>query len=238
MSSSTGNNNTPITPIAIVRGRQRSASSASSIPALSNSPTSPIPGSIPTPTSTFSYRFGHHRSASEDSASGAPGTSPTSPLAYFLGAATSPPARATSGPGFPFTAAKSSAIDEDEESPPGGSTIGLFGIGAHTRRGSWAQNGAFAPVSGTPNDRGAGVLRRLSLSGAFQRPAINGPSGIPTAPPSSAVNTSPSHAVPTLAEPKLRKGRAATLGVSDPTKKRGISPMGERLLKGHFDGFI
>lgn len=180
----------------------------------------------------------HTRSASGDSAGG----SPTSPLAYFLGAATSP-IRSTAGTGFPFNAGKGNnapAIDEDEESPPGGPTIGLFGVGAHTRRGSWAQSaGAFTNPAGptTTNDRGTSVLRRLSLSSAFQRPQVNSPT-MPAAPPPSAVSTSPNF-VPTLGEPRVgRKNRAGTLAVSDPSKKRGISPMGERLLKGHFDGFI
>ncbi|KAG8905930.1 hypothetical protein FRB99_007935 [Tulasnella sp. 403] len=216
------------------------------MPPLSNSPTSPTVGSIQTPSSTYSTRIGqaHHRSASENHGSGGAGSSPTSPLAYFLGAATSP-IRSTSGTGFPFNATKVSgtAIDEDEESPPGGNSIGLFGVGAHTRRGSWAQNGAFgsATIAGSgaggvaANDRGTSVLRRLSLSGAFQRPSLNSPTA-PSAPPPSAIG--PRNAVPTLSEPRPgRPSRSATLQVPAENKKRGISPMGERLLKGHFDGF-
>lgn len=158
-------------PIPIV-GRNRSASLASSIPGLSNSPTS----SVQTPSSTLSVRINgqsHGRSASENSANGGGGGSPTSPLAYFLGAATSP-IRTTAGQGFPWNTSKTATvIDEDEESPPGGANAGLFGVGGHTRRGSWAQ----APLATTTgqfptSDRGTGVLRRLSLSNTFQRVSL------------------------------------------------------------------
>lgn len=232
-------------PIPIV-GRNRSASLASSIPGLSNSPTS----SVQTPSSTLSVRINgqsHGRSASENSANGGGGGSPTSPLAYFLGAATSP-IRTTAGSGFPWNASKTATvIDEDEESPPGGANAGLFGVGGHTRRGSWAQ----APLATTTgqiptSDRGSGVLRRLSLSGTFQRPTFGTSPTSPAAPPPTAVSTSPvvSRGVPALGEPRLgRKTRSASLAVPNSGnegsgKKRGISPMGERLLKGHFDGFI
>jgi len=129
-----------------------------------------------------------------------------------------------------------SSVEEDDDGPPGAGSIGLFGMGGHTRRASWAQtpslsaNGGVSQASG--NDRGTGVLRRLSLSSAFQRP-------LPPAPPPSAVSpTLPRTGrlpVPRAQGESLK--RAATLSVSDPAKKRGISPMGERLLKGHFDGF-
>jgi len=33
------------------------------------------------------------------------------------------------------------------------------------------------------------------------------------------------------------KTRGRPRGLSDSIKKRGISPLGERMLKGHFDGF-
>lgn len=231
-------------PIPIV-GRNRSASLASTLPALSNSPTS----SVQTPSSTLSLRINGHshaRSASETSANGGEGGSPTSPLAYFLGAATSP-LRTTAGTGFPWNSSKTAAvIDEDEESPPGGANAGLFGVGGHTRRGSWAQNPLQSTTGQVPtSDRGTGVLRRLSLSNTF-RPNFSTSTNVPAAPPPSAVSVSPvlSRGVPTLGEPRPgRKPRSASLAVpgsgqEGSGKKRGISPMGERLLKGHFDGFI
>lgn len=159
-------------PIPIM-GRNRSASLASTLPALSNSPTS----SVQTPSSTLSLRLNgqsHGRSVSESSANGGGGGSPTSPLAYFLGAATSPN-RATAGGGFPWNTSKGAAvIDEDEESPPGGASAGLFGVGGHTRRGSWAQTPLQATtINQAPtSDRGTGVLRRLSLSNTFQRVSL------------------------------------------------------------------
>ncbi|KAG9050205.1 hypothetical protein FS837_007103 [Tulasnella sp. UAMH 9824] len=232
-------------PIPII-GRNRSASLASTLPALSNSPTS----SVQTPSSTLSLRLNgqsHARSVSESSANGGGDGSPTSPLAYFLGAATSP-IRTTTGGGFPWNASKGApVIDEDEESPPGGANAGLFGVGGHTRRGSWAQNPLQATTNQVPtSDRGTGVLRRLSLSNTFQRPTFGTSPNVPAAPPPSAVSTSPvvSRGVPTLGEPRLgRKPRSVSLAVPNSGhegsgKKRGISPMGERLLKGHFDGFI
>jgi len=241
--TSNSNSTAPSPPINITTTRGRRGSIAS-IPALSTSPTSPLPASIQTPASSFSYRFNRPRSSSEsdDGPKGGPGGSPTSPLAYFLG--TSSPIKAAAGAGIGgsfFGSKVVSAIEEDDDGPPGAGSIGLFGVGGHTRRASWAQTpslGANSGVSQTPaSDRGTGVLRRLSLSSPFQRP-------LPPAPPPSATSYSPpsppryGQGSGTVQQPQgERLRRAATLSVCDPAKKRGISPMGERLLKGHFDGF-
>ncbi|KAG8858737.1 hypothetical protein FRB96_004874 [Tulasnella sp. 330] len=224
----------PTTPINITTTRGRRSSTVSSMPVLSNSPTSPLPASIQTPASAFSQLMATHSrgGTNDDSAKGGPSGSPTSPLAYFLGAA-SPKFKGDSANGSFFGGSVVTAIDEDEDSgPPGGGAIGLFGVGNHTRRASWAQN----PVSIAPtqpaNDRGTSVLRRLSLSSPFQRPTFN----LPSAPPSA--KTPPRRSPPLVQQPRGQSlQRAATIGVSPPVKKRAISPMGERLLKGHFDGF-
>jgi len=267
MSNSNPNdsNYNPTTPINITTTRGRRGSIASSIPALSTSPTSPLQ----TPASVLSLRLNQHArarsgsgsgsgSGSDDGFKGGPGSSPTSPLAYFLG--TTSPMKTTTGAGNGggfFGGKIVSAMDESDDGPPGAGAIGLFGVGGHTRRAStsWAQ-GAGAGVGTMPpavpqsptNARGTGVLRRLSLSTTFQRPTFgsNSPPNVPAPPPPSAVSPAKSFAAPTPKPPTppfngngrhqpLR--RAATLAVSDPVKKRGISPMGERLLKGQFDGF-
>jgi len=254
-------NSPPVSPINIATTRGRRGSIASSIPALSTSPTSPLQ----TPASAFSLRLNQHVRARSGSGSGSdeggikpggPGGSPTSPLGYFLG--TTSPFKSTTGAGTAgsfFGGKIASGMEEDDDGPPGAGAIGLFGMGGHTRRASasWTQTGATPgpPVLQSPTkDRGSGVLRRLSLSTQFQRPTFNNnnnsPSSVPPPPPPSAVTLSParSFAAPAPKPPTpptngknqpLR--RAATLAVSDPVKKRGISPMGERLLKGQFDGF-
>ncbi|KAG9011042.1 hypothetical protein FRB94_008978 [Tulasnella sp. JGI-2019a] len=237
MSSNNANDSNiaaPSPPINITTTRGRRGSIASSIPALSTSPTSPLPASIQTPASSFTALMSQHsRANSEDSAKGGPGGSPTSPLAYFLGAA-SPKFKGDNGNGGGFFGGSvTQAIDEDDDGPPNGGTIGLFGMGHHTRRASWAQNTITTPTPQT-NDRGTSVLRRLSLSSPFQRPTFN----LPSAPPSpDKTRTSPRRTPPTVQQPKGQSlKRAATIG-GDHIKKRGISPVGERMLKGHFDGF-
>jgi len=205
------------------RGRPRSssmistASSLSSMPGLSptSSRGSPPPGSasaILTPTLPF--RTG--------AAPGSPtGANPLS--AYFL---------AGSPTKTPFRSFAPTIVDEDtqeNETPH---------HGHHHRRmsSSWAQghtrfNSAGGPTSGSSSEnheRGVGVLRRLSLGAAF----VNRPSAAthPTRRPS----TPPAPGTPPKANLR-NKRRTAT--ISEAPKKRSVSPMGERMLKGHFDGF-
>lgn len=68
------------------------------------------------------------------------------------------------------------------------------------------------------------------------------PGAVPLSAPGAAAlipevrRTSP---VPVIRRPSPRKGNTLGLGGLgvDPVKKRSVSPMGERMLKGHFDGF-
>ncbi|KDQ57022.1 hypothetical protein JAAARDRAFT_194206 [Jaapia argillacea MUCL 33604] len=117
---------------------------------------------------------------------------------------------------------------------------------AHARRASTAYAGRFnQPPTGTlpeaHQERGSGLLRRLSLGSAL-RPPIPQPPTLaintkrPTTPPSTPMVPSNTPATPLAPRARTRKVRAATLGPGAPPR-RAPSPMGERILKGHFDGF-
>ncbi|KIK43309.1 hypothetical protein CY34DRAFT_803983 [Suillus luteus UH-Slu-Lm8-n1] len=108
---------------------------------------------------------------------------------------------------------------------------------AHARRAG--TTGWFAPAPPAPeahNDRGAGLLRRLSLGSALAKPPNmeNTSPTSPTAPPNSAVSPT-STTLPTFPVRKAR--RSATVSMDNGRPRRAPSPMGERILKGHFDGF-
>jgi hypothetical protein len=102
---------------------------------------------------------------------------------------------------------------------------------------------AAPPVIEAQQARGAGVLRRLSLGGGFgpfiQTNANRPPSPPePATPPPSAVTspvTSGFAAKQATSQRKVR--RASTLNIPSSNARRAPSPMGERILKGHFDGF-
>ncbi|WWC93777.1 hypothetical protein V866_000613 [Kwoniella sp. B9012] len=104
--------------------------------------------------------------------------------------------------------------------------------------------------------KGQGVLRRLSLSGSGYRPAFLSPplpsAPLPTSPPASnnipsipapAPAPAPAFAPgPPQAEPPINRAVTISGGpsaasrsrrFSEGTKKRGVSPMGERLLRDH-----
>ncbi|OCF39972.1 hypothetical protein I317_06226 [Kwoniella heveanensis CBS 569] len=110
--------------------------------------------------------------------------------------------------------------------------------------------GQSMPVGGVMADKaakGQGVLRRLSLSGTSYRPAFLSPplhsAPLPPSPPAVPSVPAPAPApAPPIAEPQLN--RAATITgattaaargrrYSEGQKKRGVSPMGERLLRDH-----
>jgi hypothetical protein len=98
-------------------------------------------------------------------------------------------------------------------------------------------------------ERGNGLLRRLSLGSAFaSRPNPSTLTG--SSPPQTVVAPTPKMpAAPTAPResPVVRKpsplrgtnslGLGGLAPAQDPIKHRGVSPMGERMLKGHFDGF-
>lgn len=106
----------------------------------------------------------------------------------------------------------------------------------HARRSG--TSGRFAPAPSAPegqHDRGAGLLRRLSLGSALAKPPNmdNSPSS-PTAPPNSAISPTMT-TLPVFAVRKAK--RSATVSIDTGRQRRAPSPMGERILKGHFDGF-
>ena len=103
-------------------------------------------------------------------------------------------------------------------------------------------------LTGDRNERASGLLRRLSLSTSFSRvrnlckliaissdslryqpqPGYGGNDQTPAAPPNTAFPNSPTN------------GNAPLNRCNSPPRKpvrRAPSPMGERILKGHFDGF-
>ncbi|KAF8825270.1 hypothetical protein F5879DRAFT_926020 [Lentinula edodes] len=220
-SSSTDGSIRRSSPIPIVnpafnrRGRSASVSSGSS---SSMSPTS----ELTTPLSGLSPRI----------TVPSPGSSPI--LSYFL--AQSPTKTQTSAT-LPFRKFGPAPVFEEDESnqqsmPP---------AAHHARRASMTVADRFSQpnnTSGLPEshvERGAGLLRRLSLSTgapAFGKHLAGTPQFIPEAPPNTAVSPT----APNLPYPRDTKHRRATT-TSSARPHRAPSPMGERILKGHFDGF-
>ncbi|KAF9645986.1 hypothetical protein BDM02DRAFT_379076 [Thelephora ganbajun] len=86
------------------------------------------------------------------------------------------------------------------------------------------------PLAGGRQERASGVLRRLSLSTSFTRPqpGFGSNEQTPVVPPNTALPNSP-----------INGNTPLNRGTSPPRKpiRRAPSPMGERILKGHFDGF-
>ncbi|KAF7289611.1 hypothetical protein HMN09_01323300 [Mycena chlorophos] len=163
-----------------------------------------------------------------------PATSPI--LSYFL--AQSPSSKAGT---FPFRkfGGPTPVFEEDETDIKEAPTT------HHTRRASTAVAERLAqPVSpvlpDAHHERGQGVMRRLSLSGAFMSPEIGkrGRLSPPNVPPNSAVSPTQT-SLPPFGDhgPGSKPRRAATLSAGDGRPRRAPSPMGERILKGHFDGF-
>jgi hypothetical protein len=111
----------------------------------------------------------------------------------------------------------------------------------HGRRASTTSRYGTQPqpsVSETQYERGVNLLRRLSLGSALAKPQIHdiprSQSPLqPQPPPNSAVTTTPAlgRALPG------RKARRSTTIADSGRPRRAPSPMGERILKGHFDGF-
>ncbi|KAF7968963.1 hypothetical protein HWV62_22121 [Athelia sp. TMB] len=209
-------------PIGSAHSRRRSASISSST--SSGSPTSPIEPQTPLGNTTPPRMFPANLS---------PSKSPI--LSYFM---SQPPAKSNTFPSFSnrgrFGGPPVFEEDEEDVETP---------IAAHARRASTA--GTFGPSQGRPindaqHERGTALLRRLSLGGAFARPPINTSEQrrMPSPPPNSAVTPPASNKVPGMSPKGTRTRRSATLNVDDRGHpRRAPSPMGERILKGHFDGF-
>ncbi|KJA19512.1 hypothetical protein HYPSUDRAFT_69257 [Hypholoma sublateritium FD-334 SS-4] len=221
--ASSDKNTSPSAPITIpfaARGRARSASVSSSSSG-SNSSGSELP--TPVSTSVGSQRLSIP----------SPSVSPI--LSYFM--AQSPTTKTPSTATFPFKRKFGTAPVFEEEEPES-----EIPVAAHARRASATVANRFSTQnhptpfsSDVANDRGTNLLRRLSLSSAaFVKPQIDTSArvGPPSPPPNSAVSPT-SHTAPFTTKPR----RSATLSGDGPRPRRAPSPMGERILKGHFDGF-
>lgn len=162
-----------------------------------------------------------------------PSTSPI--LSYFM--AHSPTAKTPATGTFPFKRTFGPAPVLEEEPAEREIPAAL-----HARRASATFSNRFSHgPSGTtiPEshvERGTNLLRRLSLSSsAFVKPHLdtNARSGSPPSPPPNTA------ASPTMQKPpfQTKPRRSATISVDGAKPRRAPSPMGERILKGHFDGF-
>lgn len=108
-------------------------------------------------------------------------------------------------------------------------------VAAHARRASATVANRFSqPQTTLPDshqERGTGLLRRLSLSSsAFTKPQFDSNSP-PSPPPNTAVSPT------TRGAPFTSKPRRSATVAEGAKPRRAPSPMGERILKGHFDGF-
>ncbi|PFH53144.1 hypothetical protein AMATHDRAFT_45766 [Amanita thiersii Skay4041] len=224
MSSNSNNNYNPdkihhSDPIPIVsrlgRGRSLSVSSTSS--------GSSSAYEIPTPVSTSA--------TSQRISIPSPTGSPI--LSYFLAQS---PTKASVNATFPFKRGFAPPpVPEDEEVEK------EIPVAAHMRRasvnvaGRFGQSQANTAIPDAQLERGSGFLRRLSLSTTtFTKPQNENrsPTMPPSPPPNSAV-TLENRGVPF----SVAKQRRATLNGEGTRPRRAPSPMGERMLKGHFDGF-
>jgi len=109
----------------------------------------------------------------------------------------------------------------------------------HARRSGTTGRFVAAPLVAPESqfDRGAGLLRRLSLGSALKPSMENTRSQSPprpAAPPNSAISPTTT-TLPPFTTRKAR--RSATVSIDPGRQRRAPSPMGERILKGHFDGF-
>jgi len=211
-------------PISTAYSRRRSGSLSSSD--SSGSPTSPPQPETPLSNSSPPRMVPANLS---------PSSSPI--LSYFMSQS---PSKANT---FPFNRkfGGPQPVFEEEEA------VEEIPVAVHARRASTAGRfGQQQPPPAMPEtqqERGTGLLRRLSLSNAFARPVNTGgtervPSPPrPTTPPNTAVCSGNGNSKMANAQ-GARVRRSATLNVDSSGKtRRAPSPMGERILKGHFDGF-
>lgn len=223
MSSNDKSSSKPVhsAPIPIAtrnRGRSVSISSASSGSASSSSDLPTTPAS---PTASSQRNIP------------SPSTSPI--LSYFL---TQSPSKTGAANTFPFKRkfGTNPVFEVDEEAEK------EIPVATHARRASatvanrFSQNPT-ASFSEAHTERGTNVLRRLSLSSAsFVKPPFDSAAqevSPPSPPPNTAVTPTLKTATPFTNKPR----RAATISADSGKPRRAPSPMGERILKGHFDGF-
>jgi hypothetical protein len=145
--------------------------------------------------------------------------------------------RASSHPTHRHPVSHSIVIDEDAEPP----------AARHARRASMTGSRLAPAFSPPQQERGANVLRRLSLGGTFGRAGASPVAEKPAASPPRAVQPALIVAGPPVVSPPSPKRRRGTMPAFDeaaapapttsPRPRRAPSPMGERILKGHFDSF-
>ncbi|KAI0696311.1 hypothetical protein C8T65DRAFT_583521 [Cerioporus squamosus] len=218
-------------PIPIGGGRRRSESASgsdSSSDSGSNSPASPLQ----TPVTGTLPRI----------APISPSTSPI--LSYFLSQSPKSPPNAT----FPFRRGMGGPglFDGDEDVVETDKPLPRNGHARRASAAAWPTQDRFAPppvspvapVSGHQQDRAAGLLRRLSLGGNnMVRPPV------PVVKPANGTaqahrsTTPPGMKSGAAAAPMRKSRRSNTMAAGTPRPPRAPSPMGERILKGHFDGF-
>ncbi|KAG6832785.1 hypothetical protein H0H92_009403 [Tricholoma furcatifolium] len=159
------------------------------------------------------------------------GSSPI--LSHFLAQS---PAKSPVNATFPFHrkfGGPPPVFEEDEEPE--------IPVAAHARRTSTVVAGRFSqpqtsPLPDPQLERGTGLLRRLSLSTggpAFAKSPPTQGRFPPSPPPNSAVSPTTNN-MPFSQHARPR--RSATINEGS-KPRRAPSPMGERILKGHFDGF-
>jgi len=154
------------------------------------------------------------------------GSSPI--LSYFL--AQSPSTKTPGNSTFPF---KSKFAPPPVFEEPEGEELP---VAKHARRATVIATERFNQPTGStipePQlERGSGLLRRLSLSsGAFTKPHIAQP---PSPPPNTAISPV-ARSMPFPRDTRPRRSATLNEGLKP---RRAPSPMGERILKGHFDGF-
>lgn len=162
-----------------------------------------------------------------------PSTSPI--LSHFL--AQSPTFKTPTSATFPFKRkfGPTPVLEAEEEAEA------EIPVAAHARRASVNVANRFinnppSTIPETHSDRGTNLLRRLSLSSAaFAKPQFDSTGRIaspPSPPPNTAVSPT-ARTAPFSNKPR----RSTTVSVDGGKQHRAPSPMGERILKGHFDGF-
>ncbi|KZV64873.1 hypothetical protein PENSPDRAFT_587727 [Peniophora sp. CONT] len=232
--SSARSNSPHSEPMAIPnsQNRRRAMSTTSS----DGSPASPLQTPV-SPLSAFPPKIATSPSA-------------TSPIFSYFMSSTSPTKSNTLPFRRPLDAiAGNPPVFEDEEVED---PAPLHGHHRRATTAGWPGGNARAPQASPPSfvqpipehaHRG-GIMRRLSLSTSFNRPIMpgaapldNSPTARPMTPPPSAAGSLPRE-TGFGTKPSARVGRRATLlGTPEANTRRAPSPMGERMLKGHFDGF-
>ncbi|RDB26115.1 hypothetical protein Hypma_006786 [Hypsizygus marmoreus] len=209
----------PSDPIAINTSarRSRSVSVSSGSSGSDSTPELQTPAS-PSPANTHRFSLP------------SPGSSPI--LSYFLGQS---PTKAPGTATFPFNRKFGPPpVFEDEEE--------VIPATHQARRASTVVAGRFAQPQSNPLpdpqlERGSNLLRRLSLSSPLVKPQVEPSHRTSRPPPSPPPNTAVSPTPKSLPFARDRKpARSATVN-EGPRPRRAPSPMGERILKGHFDGF-